>query len=640
MGLTQNLGRLSPSIFSDASLNIGVGAAPSGSYKFEVTGTSKVSGVLTLGATLSNGTYTYTLPAATGTLALTSDIPDLSGYVTLATNQTITGLKNFDLGINIKHGIFPLTLGYTGIGAQTNGLIINVTGGGFGVAHQLLFSTTNPPYTYTFPSADGTLALTSNLSGYLPLTGGTLTGALNGTSASFSSTITSSINTGGVQNQLILENLSVAAGADGNIIYFKGYQGSLAKISAVGFPNDLVGGYLQLQSYSSNTTANIGLIINQNGNVSINNTNNSYQLDVSGTLRVTGAATFSSSIYAATTITANTTVTARLGYTTAGNSTNPSYDDALIIDPSGNGVAMVKLLGGNQFASDYGTALKFTVNGGSGPNNPIDVMTLRSTGNVGIGTNNPSYRLHVQDSTNIGTIAIGNVSYPSLIYSSASSGEFRFDNRTSFSGFITFYPNGQGATLGSEAMRITSGGKLLLNTTTSTGGGGGDRVLELDGNIYSKGADAGYFWRDRTGSTFTGWYTTSGTIYLYSSSTGNIASISPSTGVYTPLSDINKKKDFEQSDLGLNAILGLKPTLYRMKDEDNTDKHLGFVAQEVKEFIPQAYIQTKGEKDDFIGLDYQAITATLVKAIQEQQAQIEELKAIQELTQKVNTLNN
>ena len=70
MGLTQNLGRLSPSIFSDASLNIGVGAAPSGSYKFEVTGTSKVSGVLTLGSTLSNGTYTYTLPAATGTLAL------------------------------------------------------------------------------------------------------------------------------------------------------------------------------------------------------------------------------------------------------------------------------------------------------------------------------------------------------------------------------------------------------------------------------------------------------------------------------------------------------------------------------------------------------------------------------------------
>ena len=43
MGLTFNLGRLSPSIFTDASNNIGIGAAPSGTYKFEVTGTAKVS---------------------------------------------------------------------------------------------------------------------------------------------------------------------------------------------------------------------------------------------------------------------------------------------------------------------------------------------------------------------------------------------------------------------------------------------------------------------------------------------------------------------------------------------------------------------------------------------------------------------
>ena len=48
----------------------------------------------------------------------------------------------------------------------------------------------NGTYTYTLPSATGTLALTSALSSYLPLTGGTLTGALSGTSASFSSTNT------------------------------------------------------------------------------------------------------------------------------------------------------------------------------------------------------------------------------------------------------------------------------------------------------------------------------------------------------------------------------------------------------------------------------------------------------------------
>jgi hypothetical protein len=41
MGLTFNLGRISPSVFTDSSLNVGIGAAPSGSYKLEVTGTGR-----------------------------------------------------------------------------------------------------------------------------------------------------------------------------------------------------------------------------------------------------------------------------------------------------------------------------------------------------------------------------------------------------------------------------------------------------------------------------------------------------------------------------------------------------------------------------------------------------------------------
>jgi hypothetical protein len=101
---------------------------------------------------------------------------------------------------------------------------------------------------------------------------------------------------------------------------------------------------------------------------------------------------------------------------------------------------------------------------------------------------------------------------------------------------------------------------------------------------------------------------------------GNLNAV---TGVYTPLSDKNKKKDFEKSTIGLNAILGLKPTLYRMKDQEETEtKQLGFIAQEVKEYIPQAYV----EQENFIGLQDRPIIAALVKAIQEQQEIINYLK--------------
>jgi hypothetical protein len=97
-------------------------------------------------------------------------------------------------------------------------------------------------------------------------------------------------------------------------------------------------------------------------------------------------------------------------------------------------------------------------------------MRIAAGGNVGIGTTVPKAKLHVWDSTNFGTIAIGNYSYPTLLTSNASSGEFRIDNRSSFAaGFITFYPNGENTVSGSEAMRINVSGSVGIGTTTPIG---------------------------------------------------------------------------------------------------------------------------------------------------------------------------
>ena len=66
MGYTQKLGLLAQSVFQDSSLNVGIGAAPSGTYKFEVTGTAKVSstllvsGVATIGGLTSTGVISLT----------------------------------------------------------------------------------------------------------------------------------------------------------------------------------------------------------------------------------------------------------------------------------------------------------------------------------------------------------------------------------------------------------------------------------------------------------------------------------------------------------------------------------------------------------------------------------------------------
>jgi len=191
------------------------------------------------------------------------------------------------------------------------------------------------------------------------------------------------------------------------------------------------------------------------------------------------------------------------------------------------------------------------------------------------------------------------------------------------SGDATDFPI-QFATANNVRLTITSGGNVLIGTTSDNG-----NKMQVNGFISmlanpSSGASFGVrfsnnngtYWELRNADAFNKFN------FIYQGSL--LADINSSSGAYTALSDINKKKDFEESTIGLNEILGLKPTLYRMKsDNETSDKHLGFIAQEVKEFIPQAYV----ENGDFIGLQDRPIIAALVKSVQELKAELDELKS-------------
>jgi hypothetical protein len=92
-------------------------------------------------------------------------------------------------------------------------------------------------------------------------------------------------------------------------------------------------------------------------------------------------------------------------------------------------------------------------------------------------------------------------------------------------------------------------------------------------------------------------------------------------------SDMNLKNTIENSPFGLNEILLLNPVTFLYNDInrklDSDVKEVGFIAQDVFDIIPNA-VSSTGTGD--LQLDYRAITATLVKAIQEQQTLIKALE--------------
>lgn len=106
-----------------------------------------------------------------------------------------------------------------------------------------------------------------------------------------------------------------------------------------------------------------------------------------------------------------------------------------------------------------------------------------------------------------------------------------------------------------------------------------------------------------------------------SATNGNGATLTPS-GVWTDASDISKKYNIEEINYGLGTVMSLHPVTYKLKGLDTQD--IGFIAQEVKEVVPEIVYGADGE----MTMSYGQLTSILVKAIQEQQLQIEGLNAI------------
>ena len=174
-----------------------------------------------------------------------------------------------------------------------------------------------------------------------------------------------------------------------------------------------------------------------------------------------------------------------------------------------------------------------------------------------------------------------------------------------------------------QAMTLDASGRLFVGATAITAGFSGNNYL-IVGGVVSPTIKL----QSTTGPNAWDIYTANGADLFVAKNSSDLGSFNSTTGVYTPLSDVAKKRDFEPSNIGLAEVLQLQPKLFRMVDDaDDAPKELGFVAQDVKSVIPQAYVEQSGQNGKFIGLQDRPIIAALTRAIQELTARVQTLEA-------------
>ncbi len=249
---------------------------------------------------------------------------------------------------------------------------------------------------------------------------------------------------------------------------------------------------------------------------------------------------------------------------------------------------------------------------------------LTGTGNVGIGTAAPAARLHIfgnGESVRLqgNTPSIGFV--PNGVMAGAP-GYARLSNSVMALGTqditnVALQPNNKSAVVANGLNGYVGIGEV--NGTDAS-----LRVLQKEGGILLNNQNNGNFWEFSASPV-------NGNLELFNSTLGGgvPAGTFTAAGLYIP-SDRRLKTDIEAISTGILAkLMQLKPYTYRYKAEAADAQHsLGFLAQDVQTVFPELVGQSivRFGKKGYLSINYGGFGVLAIKAIQEQQAEMEGLK--------------
>ena len=276
-----------------------------------------------------------------------------------------------------------------------------------------------------------------------------------------------------------------------------------------------------------------------------------------------------------------------------------------------------------------------TYQGGSGGG---ERMRILNNGNVGIGTTSPYSKLQVasaagSDVPTAGTATGGlwvsnsNKSYGINMGVSASGWGFIQSQRAD--GLTNLYSLNLQPLGGNVGIGTTSPGKLL-----EVSGGANEACLRLRDT-------ASNYWDIQNTTNGKLDFSRGGTFRMRIDQNGSLSLVSSTAlkgggGSWGTYSDERVKKDVSNYTKGLNEILAIKPITYKYNGKANLTSEkqfVGIIAQEIKEVLPSTVEVTPtklNDEDEFdtdlLTFDASELTFTLINAVKDLKAEIEELK--------------